>query len=268
MDIINIEEFHQRLKLMMVEIHKICVDNNIKYSMIGGSLLGALRHQGFIPWDDDIDIAMTYDNYKKFMGIVKRMNHEWLEFSTAGLTEGCYQPFLKAYDKRTTFLEGHMDSPKGIFIDIFPISKCGNTMTEALRERRKYRFWQSLLKRKGYTFHTGGVRELFLKTLAKCFSVDFLVRKLQSQMERLSHTNAALSADLDGTVKSIVPSKFFDDYCLYKFDEYEFMGIVEADKYLTQVFGNYMQLPPANQQVPHHIEYLNLSLPYSQYVSQ
>lgn len=266
MEIENIQEFHQRLKLMLVEIHKICVGNGIKYTMIGGSLLGALRHQGFIPWDDDMDIAMTYDNYKRFLEIVTTMKHDWLEFETAGLSVGCYQPFLKAYDNRTTFLEGHMDSPKGIFIDIFPICKCGNSLKDALRERRKYRFWQSLLKRKGYKFHTGGLRETILGNMAKCFSVDFLVGKLRNQMEVLSLKDYAYSADFDGTVKGIVPSYLFKSYSLYKFNDNEFMGITEAEQYLRLVFGDYMQLPPVEKQVPHHIAYMNLDLPYREYV--
>lgn len=268
MEIENLKEFHQRLKLMMVEIHKICIENDIKYTLIGGSLLGALRHKGFIPWDDDMDIAMTYDNYKHFLEVVQNLRHDWLEFATAGITASCYQPFLKAYDNRTTFQEGHMDSPKGIFIDIFPISKCGNTMKEALRERRKYRFWQSLLKRKGYTFHTGGLRESILCSLAKCFSIDFLVDKLKKQMETLSLKNYAYSADFDGTVKGIVHSDLFRSYCLYQFEDCRFMGITEADKYLRLVFGDYMQLPPENQRIPHHIVYMNLDLPYHEYINR
>lgn len=266
MEMTNINEFHQRLKLMMFEIHKICVENDIKYTMIGGSLLGAMRHQGFIPWDDDMDIALTYDNYKRLLEVVLNKKHEWLEFETAGISEGCYQPFLKAYDKRTTFLESHMDSPKGIFIDIFPICKCGNSIKEALKERRKYRFWQSLLKRKGYTFHTGGVRESILCNIAKCFSVDFLVYRLKKQMESLLQKDYTYSADFDGTIKGIVPTQLFNSYSFYKFDEYEFMGITDADKYLKLVFGDYMQLPPVEKRIPHHIAYMNLNLPYSEYM--
>lgn len=265
MEIENIKEFHHRLALLMVEIHRICKENDIKYTMIGGSLLGALRHKGFIPWDDDMDIALTYDNYKRFLEVVKDIKHDWLEFETAGLAKGCYEPFIKAYDKRTTFLEGHADSPKGIFIDIFPITKCGNSMQESVKERRKYRFWQSLLKRKGYTFHTGGLREFVLRNMARCFSVSVLVGKLQKQLEHLSAKDYVYSADFDGTLKGIVPTDLFDSYKLYKFEEYEFMGITEADRYLKLVFGDYMQLPPEDKRVPHHIAYMNLDLPYREY---
>ena len=70
---------------------------------------------------------------------------------------------------------------------------------------------------------------------------------------------------MDGTRKGVVPSELFDSYKTYPFEECEFMGIADSDRYLKMIFGNYMQLPPESQRIPHHIEYLNLSLPYIEY---
>ncbi len=264
----DINNFHHRLALMMDEIHKICMANDIQYTMIGGTLIGAMRHQGFIPWDDDIDIAMTYENYKRFIDIVFQQKHEWLEFCIAGRTPDFYHPFLKVYDKQTTFIEGHTDKPRGIFVDVFPIVCCGDTKQQALKKRRVYRFWQSLLKRKGYTFHTGGGREFVLKMIARCFSVKFLMSKLNNQLEHLSVCSYKLSADFDGTESGIVPTRLFKTYQLYKFEEFEFMGISCADEYLRFVFGDYMQLPPVEKRTPHHIVYMNLNLPYTNYKNE
>lgn len=257
--------FHHRLAVMMNEIHKICVDNDINYTMIGGTLIGALRHKGFIPWDDDIDIGMTYDEYKKFTRVVFQLKHEWLVFDLAGITEDYYCPFIKAYDKRTTLLESNRDNPKGIFIDIFPFVYAGNTKEEALNEYRIHRFWQSLLRRKGYHFSTGALRESILTMMAKCFSVTFLMKKINKHYEKLNESQKYYISDMDGTEKGIVPSCLFSDYCLYQFEEFKFMGISKAHEYLTLDFGDYMQLPPIEKRQPHHFLYLNLDLPYSEY---
>lgn len=263
----QLEPFHKRLALLMNEIHNLCVANNIAYTMLGGTLIGALRHRGFIPWDDDIDIGMTYDNYKKFVEVAFSLNHEWLEFDLAGKTI-FYYPFIKAYDNRTTFLEDMRKDAKGIFVDIFPISYAGNTFEDAYKEFRKHRYYQSILKRKSYRFATGYMKEFLLHMIAKLYSVPYLMKVITSHYEELNLSKKCFSSDMDGTKKGIVPSDIFDSYKMYEFEGYEFMGVVDADRYMRLVFGDYMKLPPIDQRVPHHIDYLNLELPYKDYNSQ
>lgn len=158
-----LDEFHARLCDLMQRVHEICVANNIRYTLIGGSLIGAIRHHGFIPWDDDMDIAMPYKDYIRFRDIVFAQEWDGMEFELAGYSPDYFSPFIKAYDSNTTFVEGdRAANPKGIFIDVFPIVNAGDTMGEALREYHRHRFLQSLLKRKRYRFHTGVVREALL----------------------------------------------------------------------------------------------------------
>lgn len=259
--------FHQRLAALMNEIHGLCIRNGIRYTMLGGTLIGAVRHKGFIPWDDDIDIGMPYQDYKRFVDMAFSMQHEWIEFDLAGVTDGYYCPFIKAYDKRTTFLESNRDAdkPKGIFIDIFPIVKAGNERKEAMREFRKHRLYQSLLKRKGYRFSTGVVRERILSFAATFYSVGRLMQKINRHYETLDRRDCKLSSDMDGAPRGIVPTELFDSFTLYPFEQYMFYGIERADEYLRLVFGDYMSLPPVAERQPHHIEYINLELPYSKY---
>lgn len=263
---VDLKEFHHRLCLLMNEIHKICIENDIKYTMMGGTLIGALRHNGFIPWDDDIDIGMTYDNYKRFVSVAFSMKHEWVEFDLAGKTDNYYCPFIKAYDKRTTFIEGDRDIPKGIFIDIFPIVYAGNSKPQAYLSFKKHRFLQALLKRKAYHYETGRKREILLNNLAKLFSVNLLMSSIDKQYKKLDAKKKYYSSDMDGTVDGIVPTYLFHDYQLYDFEEFKFMGIKKADEYLRTVFGDYMQLPPKEKRVPHHIAYIDLDKPYCDYV--
>jgi len=263
--------FHQRLAALMNEIHKICISNNIDYTLMGGSLIGALRHNGFIPWDDDIDIGMTYPNYIKFINALRNLQHPWVEYDLANETENCFSCFIKIYDARTTLIEEDGISEngngrgKGIFIDVFPISKAGKTKTQAIKEYKRHRWYQALLKRKGYDFRTGILREYIVSKIASFYSIKELMDKINRQYERLDKCEFDYSSDMDGSLKGIVPTRLFASYRLYPFEQYQFMGIKDADEYLKLVFGDYMQLPPEEKRKPHHVKYINLNMPYRDY---
>jgi len=261
----NNKEFHSRLLLLMQEIHNICAINKINYTMLGGTLLGALRHKGFIPWDDDIDIGMLFEDYKRFIQIMKNINHEWIEFSSPYNDPECFISFIKVYDKNTTLIEGYRDKPKGIFIDIFPIVFAGNSKQEAMKEYKKHRFFQSILKRKSYHFDTGRLREMILTMVGKLCSKEFLMNKITKHYEKINKQSKKYSSDMDGTLKGIVSSDFFNDFCLYPFENYHFYGVKDADNYLKAVFGDYLVLPPKSKRKAHHIEFLDLNLPYRLY---
>lgn len=261
----NLHTLQLRLVNILDEVHKICVANSIRYSMIGGTLIGALRHKGFIPWDDDIDIAMPYEDYKKFCRIVFNKKYEWLTFDLAGITSGYYQPFVKAYDSRTIFAEPRRKSkPKGVFIDIFPISYAGNTKKKAVIEMRKHHFWRDVLTRKDFTYGKGWFKyiEWIYILLGKFFSVEFVMRRINNQYEKLNQTHSLFVSDMDGNPKGVVPSRLFDEFDLYDFEGHRFYGMKNADEYLKLVFDDYKKLPPESKRVPHHVEYMNLEKSY------
>ncbi|WP_036877779.1 LicD family protein [Xylanibacter oryzae] len=261
----KIKELHHRLALLMHEIHKICIENDIKYTMIGGTLIGAIRHKGFIPWDDDIDIGMTLDNYIKFKNIVFNKKYDWIDFDLAGITKNYFCTYIKAYDTRTMFIENGVKISRGLFVDIFPIVKAGDTKLEALYEFAKHKYYQSILKRKSQAYNTFFVKELFLKFLSKSYETDKLMILIDLHYSIIDKKYKKYSSDMDGTKRGIVLTQLFDEYCLYKFEQYEFMGIKRADEYLKKVFGDYMKLPPEEKRVPNHLIYLDLDLSYKKY---
>ena len=261
----QLKALHQRLLVIMDEIHNICVQNGIHYTLIGGSLIGALRHKGFIPWDDDMDIGMLYADYVRFEKIVSNMKHEWLEFSSAQTDPNCFNPFIKAHDTRTTLIEGFEPEASGVFIDIFPFSYAGNTKETALREFRKHRLLQALLRRKKYRFKTGKVKELALNTVAKFIPRQSLIKKINLQYESLNQGKTAFISDMDGKERGIVESHYFDDYTEAPFEDRHYMVIKEADQYLRANFGDYMQLPPKEAETSSHIEFMDLNTPAKNY---
>ena len=114
-------ELHNRLALLMQEVHLLCVKNGINYTLLGGSLIGAMRHQGFIPWDDDIDIAMPRKDFEKFLKLVKK---EWKSkyYILNNKTNENYPMMTTRLCKcGTVFQEAVMkdvDCPFGIFLDL------------------------------------------------------------------------------------------------------------------------------------------------------
>jgi lipopolysaccharide cholinephosphotransferase len=263
----DLEDLHQHLAILMNEVHLICESINVKYTLMGGTLLGAVRHKGFIPWDDDMDMGLMWDDYKRFRDYVLTMKHDWLEFDLAGDTNNYWGPYLKVYDKRTTFWETDRTKNlvKGIFIDIFPIVYAGDNKEEAFKEFKHHRFLQAFLRRRGYHYHTGVLREFAFTFVGKMFSNKFWMKKINAQYERLCETPKEYVSDMDGNKKGIVPAILFSEFVLMPFEKYNFYCIKEADAYLKLVFGNYMELPPEEDRLSHHIVYMNMRVPYVEF---
>ena len=137
------------------EIQRICKENNLKYSLAYGTLLGAVRHKGYIPWDDDIDICLLREDYEKLIAILKDKNapghKEWLTLAD-DTCRGYYYPFAKAYDNRTTVKMERHKGEMGIWVDIFPLDGLP-----------KSRFWE-----KAFVLYCS-----FLRVITLAITTDF-----------------------------------------------------------------------------------------------
>lgn len=262
----QIKVLHRHLLIIMEEIHKICVENNIRYSLAGGSLIGAVRHRGFIPWDDDMDIMMSYDDFERFKGLISKLEHPWLEFNMVGITPGCYRTIMKAYDTRTTLIQTINPIPKGVFVDIFPYVCVGNTKWGSMFEYYLHHIFTAPLVRKVNVYKDKNyLKEVLLTTIGRLIPVSFLTYCIDAQYERLRKKKTLYSSDLDGTVKGIIRTEFFQGVELIDFEDTRFYCLKKAHEYLTSDYGDYMKLPPENQRNSHHILYLDVNVPYKQY---
>jgi len=130
MDQKTLTRLHNVMLEIMEEFVRICDENNFTYYMVGGTLLGAVRHKGFIPWDDDMDIAMPRNDYEKFLDIFDKnveTNYYVLSYRCPENVYYKYRPYTKFCKKNTIYAKEYIHNPKdypGIFIDIWPVDNC------------------------------------------------------------------------------------------------------------------------------------------------
>lgn len=252
------------------EVHKICIQNGIDYCMLGGTILGAIRHQGFIPWDDDIDFGMTLPNYMRFIDVLKKINHPWLSYDIPSKeNKDYYKLFIKVYDKNTTLLEKQRNpaDAKGVFVDIFVIGFVGNTPKTARNIWKKYNFWRALLDRKRYTlYETFNLKDCILRFFSLFFSHSYITNKSYKFFEATHNEKNKYGIIYDGFENEITLSDFYrPPYKLYKFEDTEFLGMSDYNGYLTAIFHDYMQLPPIEKRVNAHVKFCDLKLPYEEF---
>lgn len=258
----DLKGLHNCLLNLMIEINDICEKHNIKYTLMGGSLIGAIRHNGFIPWDDDMDIGMLYDDYMKFIDVLSNLHHPWITFDHA-FSKDYEEQFMKVYDSRTTLKEAKSYRIKGVFVDVFPIIPIGNTLRSA--KRRFY--YDNVLKMSRYNktnnSKSSKSKMLVYKLVGLFHSTNGLTKKIQKIRKKLSlKKDYKFYSDPDGAVVGIVDKDCFAEFIMHKFENTELMIIKNYDKYLTHIFGDYMKLPPKEKQVPGHFEILDLNKSY------
>ena len=257
----ELKGLHDCLLNLMNEIDKIARENNISYTLMGGSLIGAIRHNGFIPWDDDMDIGMLYSDYMKFIDVLKNLNHPWITFDYHE-SKDYEEQFMKVYDKRTTLKEETNNRVKGVFVDVFPIIPIGNTYKQA---KRRF-LYDNLLKMTRYNksnnSHSSTLKMIIYKFVGIFYTKNGLTKKIQKRRKKLASKDLIYYSDPDGNFKGIVKKEMFDGFIYHKFEDKEFMIVKNYDKYLTHIFGDYMKLPPENMRHPGHFEILDLNKSY------
>lgn len=248
-------------------IDKICREHGLHYYLWAGTMLGAVRHKGFIPWDDDMDICMPRPDYE----ILISHWHEWLPKPyevIAPETDPTYPyPFAKIEDASTTVLERpDFKFLEGIYIDVFPIDGAPADEKERKAHFKRYKFWRHLLFLRGSDpfKHGHGPRSWFPWLLHKIYSLEDLQKKVKDYMTKYPYEESDFVCDYDDGLKGVFEKRILGTPQVYPFEDKQFLGVEYYDEYLSNKYGNYMQLPPKEKQIQHHFFRLDLERPYKE----
>lgn len=273
---IETEEMKKLELDMLIDVAKFCDENDIRYYLSGGTLLGAVRHKGFIPWDDDIDISMPRPDYLKFVSTYNGSS-EFYQVQSIENNDKYWRTFAKVFDTRTYLKEDAIRMPKdgnGVFIDIFPIDGLPDGKLEQLilfKEQDFLNFlyhasaWNYTMSHK-YKDHLGhfanckGLVRTFFKflaiTLLHPLPTIRIIKTINKNASKLEYEKCRyVGAIVDcahGAACEKMEKDNFEPRSKFIFENSEFWGPKGYDEYLTNLYGDYMKLPPINRRETHH----------------
>ena len=250
------EESKSIMIKILNSIDKCCRENNIKYSLCWGTMIGAIRHRGFIPWDDDIDIMMPREDYNRF---IKVYNDSAYGIYSPKLTKNCVQIITKIYDKKTyTYFNNLSKCLFGVWVSIFPYD---NVPDENLKQwERRRNFWVNIYHIKIANYlQTDSLMRRLVKFILKIPLLPFSSSWIYNHVERCL---AAFNGQKTQRV-CVLYARYFTDFRYFPhnlFDEFmdvDFENIKTSiikgyDEFLNLTYGDYMQLPPESMRVPEH----------------
>ena len=247
----DIKVLHNKLLEMLIDLNAFCKEHNIDYMLAYGSVLGAVRHQGFIPWDDDLDICMTVENYDKFIKLFKNTDKYFLQRDTIDYP----LQFSKLRCNNTAFIEKiryrkpYKTIHQGIYIDIFCLEKVSNNYFLRFFQV----FFSNIILVQSLTLR-GYQPQNYLKYVFMFFSILFLpFRSLMlCYMRKFKHIKKFdYYCCLCAEAKKIFLPRYICEapFSIGKFENKYFPVPNDADVYLRKNYGNYMQLPPEAQRV-------------------
>lgn len=255
-----IKKIHNTEIEILNEIDRICKENEIRYFLIGGTLLGAVRHKGFIPWDDDLDIAMPREDYDKFTKIANKELSEKYIFDSIKNNKLYWLPFAKIRIKNTILEEKVMKSykgNKGIWVDIFPLDNAKNQVS--LVQTLKYKgivILRYIISQKMDILENKTILKKVINKLSKIFPIYFLTglveKIMMSNFNKKSDYFINYGSQYGIKKQTHLKSKYLPAIDI-EFEGKMYKAPNDCNYVLTKIYGdNYMQLPPVEKRVTHN----------------
>lgn len=253
---LDIKEIKEVQLSILKEVHEFCSENGIDYSLAHGTLLGAVRHKGFIPWDDDIDICLLEKDYEVFM---KSFSHPHLKALCVENDPSWPYPYGKVYDDRTLVCEdADISYPQlGVNIDVFPIYNYPDSEFKAgiLRLRIFFLSWVHNIKITRVSKHRSFLKNtilLVLKFLCQPFGFSFVNKRVREVCLNASPQKSSRLFETRSAQTTIYNAEAFDGFDKIEFEGNRYNVMIGWHDYLCQRHKDYMVLPPESSRHPHH----------------
>lgn len=259
MDDVTLKKLQNTELEILKKLDEYCRDHDIKYSLIAGSLLGAVRHGGFIPWDDDIDVAMTRAEYTKFCECIakdpipKHVFSNYENDKTSGICHG------KLGKEGTVFIQKGDVETRGhheIWVDIFPFDKTviGEKNSETIKIGKEL-----VMLTRANDFRTDdSATKKIVKAITRLYPNRH--KRMIRDAQRLVDLDMEISQNYEWISMSCFesiskwryPRELLDDYVEIEFEGYPFLAFSGYEAVLRILYGDYMQLPPESERVCKH----------------
>ncbi len=257
--IISREESKAIMLSIMDALNELCKENGITYFITAGTLLGAVRHKGFIPWDDDIDIVLFRPDYDKLVSILKEQKkYSWLGIVDPD-KDNFYYPFAKAVDNRTVAKQEDNTSEYGIWVDVFPLNAFPNSLSEQqvfMKKCQSYRAW--ILSMTTDFEHAQFNMKFVIKSLLKFAS--FFLGKRRIKAKAIHYMERYNDKDTDYVGSTFTPYKneIIEKAKMLPTVELDFEGRKYSapkcwHEYLSNIYHDYMKLPPVEKRRTHKV---------------
>ena len=258
---------------LLLKFQEICKENNLTYYLMGGGLIGALRHKGFIPWDDDLDIVMPRDDYDMLLRICNKgiAGGYGLVNSQTDFDANWHMPFSKIID-----LQSEIEKPMAfqtvkdnVWIDIFPVDGTPNNKFRRWLHMKHVLFLRYILiltdinnlsGKKKRPFYEDWILTLFTRLpIFKQLNTEKVEKMMEKSMRKYDYSSSVFCCNYIGRYRSreIHPQKRWGQPASLLFEGIEVKVPQMYHELLTQMYGDYMKLPPKNQRVVHEVRLLN-----------
>ncbi len=258
---LSLEEYHAVLFDMLKQVDSICHAERLRYFLSGGTLLGAIRHKGFIPWDDDIDLMMPRPDYEIFLKRAEKRLPKRYILAFPDRTKDYSQPWIRIFDTRVAVDDSGMQRTltRSLFVDIFPIDGLPSNRTLSNLCFKRVRAWDILLKCARRKALYPDERLKWLKkpmmALTRVRPLPKYAVSLNKSARRCSFERAHYAGVLATThygSRERMPVEVFRGSVQVPFEGGFFPAPIGYDTYLSRLYGDYMQLPPEEKRVSQH----------------